>query len=226
MEVAPGTVVVVSDIGCPWAHACVHRLLSTRRELGLDGRVVLDHRPFPLELFNRRATPRSILEAEIAVVGGMEPGAGWRMWQAPAHTWPVTTLPAMEAVQAARAQSLAAAEALDRALRLALYAESRCVSLHHVILETARRTDAVDHEALRAALEDGRARHRLFEGLEAARRGAEGSPHLFLPDGGDVHNPGVTKHWVGEPDGGGIPVVDADEPAVYGRLLKRAVGER
>jgi hypothetical protein len=51
--------------------------------------------------------------------------------------------------------------------------------------------------------------------------GIQGSPHLFLPDGTDVHNPGVTMHWVG-PKPGGFPVVDAHDPSVYEDLLTRA----
>jgi len=38
VEVAPGTIVVFSDIGCPWAHVAVWRLHDARRRLGLDGR--------------------------------------------------------------------------------------------------------------------------------------------------------------------------------------------
>ena len=48
--------------------------------------------------------------------------------------------------------------------------------------------------------------------------GVKGSPHLFLPDGTDVHNPGMELHWEGE-HGIGFPVVDADDPEVYTCLL-------
>ena len=50
-----------------------------------------------------------------------------------------------------------------------------------------------------------------------------GSPHLFLPDGTDVHNPGIEMHWEGD-HGKGFPVVDRDEPAIYEDLLRRAAG--
>lgn len=36
MDVAPGTLVIYSDIGCPWAYASVHRLHETRARLGSD----------------------------------------------------------------------------------------------------------------------------------------------------------------------------------------------
>jgi len=223
MDVESGTIVIFSDIACPWASAAVHRLRAARTRMGLDGKVVLDHRPFPLELVNERATPKRILDAEIPVVGGaLVPDAGWRVWQAPPSEWPVTTLPALEAVQAAKEQGLPAAEALDAALRDALFAGSRCVSMRHVILEVARRCLEVDADKLADAIDDGRHRRAVIDAPEAAETaGAKGSPHAFLPDGGDVHNPGVRMHWVGE-HGEGFPVVDAFDPSVYEDMLRRA----
>src|ERR671927_139585 len=111
LDVTPGTILLYSDIGCPWAHLAVYRLRAARRRAGLDGRIHLDHRAFPLEVFNRRPTPRRILAAEVPVVGGLDPEAGWQIWQEDLATWPVTTLPALEAVQAAKEQGLAAANA-------------------------------------------------------------------------------------------------------------------
>src|SRR5688572_18950011 len=155
MTVAPGTVVVWSDIGCPWATLAVHRLLTTRARLGLDGRVRLDHRAFPLELFNERPTPRKVLAAEVPVVGACAPDLGWQLWQAPENEWPVTTLPALEAVQAAKEQGLEASEQLDHALRRAFFVESRCISMRHVIVDAAAGCPAVDVDVLRKALDEG-----------------------------------------------------------------------
>jgi predicted DsbA family dithiol-disulfide isomerase len=222
IEVSPGTIVVYADIGCPWAHLAVHRLLMTRRDMGLDAEVVLDHRAFVLELANAQPTPRRTLDAEIPVVGGLDPRAGWQMWQADEWAWPVTMLPAMEAVEAAKAQGLRASEQLDRALRVAFFGQSRCISLPSVIIEVATGCPDVDEEAIAAALDDGRARravvdqHRLAEASEV-----KGSPHLFLPDGTGSHNPGIGMRWEGE-QGTGFPVVDTDDPSVYGDLLVRA----
>jgi predicted DsbA family dithiol-disulfide isomerase len=223
IDVAPGTIVVYGDVGCPWAHLAVHRLLATRSAMGLDGEVVVDHRPFILELANARPTPRRILDAEIPVVGGLDPDAGWQVWQGEASTWPVTTLPALEAVEAAKAQSLQASEQLDRALRLAFFGESRCISMVPVILEVAAACPAVDIDALAAALDDGRARRAVVEQHRAAVASDEvdGSPHLFLSDGTSAHNPGIEMHWAGE-HGRGFPVVTKDDPSVYGDLLVRA----
>lgn len=224
MDVAPGTIVVWSDLGCPWAHCAVSRLLRTRAELGLDQRVHLDHRAFPLELYNERPVAKRINDVEIPVLGAIEPQAGWQTWQRPDHEYPVTTLLALEAVQAAKEQGPAAAEQLDRGLRRAFFAESRCIGLWSVILDVAGACPAVDVEALHKALLDGRGRRAVFDHFEQAGSDeVKGSPHLFLPDGTDAHNPGVQMHWEGKP-GVGFPVIDADDPGVYRDLLERAAG--
>lgn len=183
-----------------------------------------DVRAFPLELINDMATPKPILDAEIPVVGGLAPAAGWQVWQRPAHEWPVTTLPALEAVEAAKEQGLRASESLDRALRQALFGHSRTISMRHEILGIAADCDGVDPDALKDALVHGRARPAIEEQLAVSLTDAvEGSPHLFLADGTDIHNPGVQRHWEGR-EGVGFPVVDKDEPAIYQDLLRRAAG--
>ena len=223
VDVTPGTIAVYTDLGCPWSHLAVHRLLATRAAMGLDAEVTLDHRAFVLELANAEPTPRRTLDAEIPVLGGLDPAAGWQMWQAEDSAWPVTMLPAMEAVQAAKAQSLKASEQLDRALRVAFFGQSRCISMRHVILEVAAGCPEVDVDALAAALDHGRSRGDVVEQHRAAEAGDEvnGSPHLFLPDGTNAHNPGIEMHWQGE-QGQGFPVVTKDDPSIYGDLLVQA----
>jgi predicted DsbA family dithiol-disulfide isomerase len=223
MDVSPGKVVVYSDIGCPWAHVAVARLHEARERLGLADEVRFDHRAFPLEVANARATPWHVLNAEVPVTAAAEPRAGWQVWQAPPWEWPVSTLLALEAVQAAKEQSLRASEDLDLALRRAFFAESRCITLRSVVLDVARKCDAVDADALEGALDDGRFRKIVMHQWRAAGDGEpDGSPHVFLPDGTAVLNPGIEMHWQGE-HGAGVPVIDTDEPAVYDELLKRAL---
>ena len=221
LDVRPGTVVVYSDIGCPWAHLTVYRLLSARSALGLDGEVALDHRAFCLEVVNNRTTPKRILDAEVAVLGGLEPDAGWQMWQDEDTRYPITTLLALEAVQAAKEQGLEASERLDRGLRLAFFGQSRCVSMRHVILDVAGEC-SIDVDALRDALDNGRARRAVFDQHQLSQiTEVQGSPHLFVADGTGVHNPGIESHWAGE-KGVGFPVIDSDDPSVYRHLLQRA----
>jgi predicted DsbA family dithiol-disulfide isomerase len=212
------TVVFWSDVGCPWATLAAWRWHEACGRAGVD--VPLDHRSFPLELLNRRPTPKLVLDAEVPVVGTLAPGFGFRVWSAPAHEWPVTTLPAVAAVQAAKAQSLALSTALDLALRRALFADSRCISMRHVVLDVAATVDGLDVDALDLCAGE----QIVVDDLAVARTDAvQGSPHVFV-HGEGVHNPGIELRWEGKPGEGGYPVVDVDEPSIWDALVSRAAG--
>jgi predicted DsbA family dithiol-disulfide isomerase len=199
-----GTLTVWSDIGCPWATLALHTLHAAAGERGQPLRV--DHRAFPLELFNRAPTPKHILDAEVVAIAGHRPELGWRLWSSPDWTYPVTTLPALEAVQAAKRPEvggLAGSDELDTALRRAFYAECRCISVHSVILDVAAQCPHVDASALERALAEGAGRAEVYRDWAAARRlPVQGSPHLFTAGGFAAHNPGVTYHWTGGPPTG------------------------
>lgn len=217
------TVVVYSDLNCSFAHVAVHRLHEARNRLGLEHLVRFDHRAFPLELFNRSVNERPGVDSEIAVVGALEPEAGWRLWQGPDWRYPVTMLPALEAVQAAKAQGLAASERLDRALRRAFWAQNRCISMRHEILDVAGETGAVDVGDLARRLDGGSMRAEVFAQFEAAREDRViCSPHVFLADRTNYANPGVRAHWVNGGFGEGFPVIDNDDPTIYDVILSRA----
>ncbi|MDQ3404387.1 MAG: DsbA family protein [Actinomycetota bacterium] len=220
---SPDSVVIYSDLNCSFAHVAVHRLHETRDRLGLTGRLHFDHRAFPLELFNLSVNERPGVDSEIAVVGGIEPDAGWRLWQGPDWQYPVTMLPALEAVQAVKAQGLPASEQLDRALRRAFWAEGQCISMRHVILSIAGETGVIDVADLAKRLDEGSARAAVFAQFESARDGkVVCSPHVFLADGTNMANPGVEVHWVNGGFGQGFPFIDADDPSVYDTLLVKA----
>jgi hypothetical protein len=96
--------------------------------------------------------------------------------------------------------------------------------MRHVVLDVAGAALGDDAaESLREALDTGAARGAVLDQCETARTSeqVDGSPHLFLPDGTNAHNPGVELHWQGE-HGKGFPVVDRDDPAVYKSLLEAA----
>jgi predicted DsbA family dithiol-disulfide isomerase len=215
-----GTLTIWSDIGCPWATLFVWRAHGRRAALGLD--VSFEHRCFPLELVNERPTPRAIVDAEIEVLAPLAPDAGWRPWAAEADTYAVTTLPALEAVQAAKEQGGDTSERLDLALRQALWRDSRCIALRHVILDVADTAD-VDVKALAEALDDGRARRAVIADWRATSDGAaQGSPYV-VAGGEGVLNPGITQHWEG-PKPGGRPVVENDDRTALDALLRAAAG--
>jgi predicted DsbA family dithiol-disulfide isomerase len=220
--VAPGTIVVFSDLTCPFAHIAIHRLFATRTRLKLDEHVRIDHHAFPIELLNSGPGSRRGSDSEVPALGHLEPDAGWQIWQAPDDHYPGTVLLAFEAVQAVKAQSLESSERFDRALRWAFWAESRPIHLHHELLAIAASVDGVDVDRLDVLLRHGTYRSAIFDDLSTVRTGAVTmSPHLFMPDGTSLTNPGLEVHWQGD-WARGFPVVDGDDPTVYEDVLVSA----
>jgi predicted DsbA family dithiol-disulfide isomerase len=222
--VPPGTIQVWSDLLCPFAYVALLRLRRARGRLGLDGIVRLEHRTFPLELFNG-PHPRRGTDTEAVGLGQIEPDAQFRVWSAGDDLYPHTVLLAAEAVHAANAQSLEAGEELDLALRQAFWTHSRSISHRQVILEVAGALPEgiINVAALAAELDRGRRRASVMGDFAVARTDAvAGSPTFRLRAGSAVTNPGITVHWDG-PWASGFPVVESHDPAVYDGLLKRAV---
>lgn len=220
MHASPAVVTVWSDIGCPWATLALATLRAAAHDRADE--LLVDHRAFPLELFNRQPTPKLILDAEIVAIAARRPELGWRLWTGPEHQYPVTTLPAMEAVQAAKQPDvggLAASDQLDEALRHAFYVDGLCISMHSVLLEIAAQCDRVDESALASALARGEGRTQVYQDWEIARGPrVEGSPHLFTSGGYDQHNPGVDYHWTAPP-GKGFPLLEQYDPEWADTLL-------
>jgi len=222
IHVAPGTIVVYSDLTCPFAHVAIHRLFTVRNRLGMDGSIRLDHHAFPIELLNSSPGTRHGSDSEIPVLGPLEPDAGWQIWQGPDYHYPGSVLLAFEAVQAVKSQGLEVSERYDRAVRHAFWAESRPIHTHHELLAIAHRVDGVDVDVLDDALRTGAHRRAIFDDLETVQSGAvRMSPHLFLPDGTDITNPGLDVHWQGD-WAKGFPVIDRDDASVYEDLLVRS----
>ncbi|WUS95061.1 DsbA family protein [Kribbella sp. NBC_00709] len=111
-----------------------------------------------------------------------------------------------------------------KALRRAFWFDSRPIGHRQVILEVAADVDSVDAAALTAALDDGRARSAVMaDHTIAVTDVVQGSPHLFLPDGTSVHNPGIDVHWEG-PWASGYPIAQATDPDWPDRLLNLVTG--
>jgi predicted DsbA family dithiol-disulfide isomerase len=223
LPASPDVMVIYSDLHCSFAHLAIHKLHQARHALGLGGRLWFEHRAFPLELFNEKVNSLRGVNSEASVIGALCPEAGWQLWQAPDWEYPVTTLPPMEAVQTAARQSLAAAEELDRGLRRAFWLQSRTISTRHVIRQVAAECPSVDLDRLTADLDAGVARQSLFTHFAQARDGRVNcSPHVFLHDGTNMANPGVSRRWINGTFGVGFPVVDAYDDSVYESLLTHA----
>jgi predicted DsbA family dithiol-disulfide isomerase len=182
------TVVVFSDLLCPFAHVALHRFRRARAAAGLDDIVRVDHHVFPLELFNGP------------------------------HSRPGTD---SEAVVAAKTQALALSEALDAALRHAFWTDNLPIGHRDTILTIAAGVTGLDVDALRATLDTGSARGAVMHDFTVASTEAVStSPHVFLPDGSNEPNPGITVAWIG-PWASGFPTVTSDDPDAWTQIVER-----
>jgi predicted DsbA family dithiol-disulfide isomerase len=223
LDGTPGAVVLFADIACPWATVVVLRLRAARAALGLSEAVPIVHLAHSLELLHERPVARRVVDAEVPACAAATPDFGWSLWQGRLDEYPVSSLLALEAVQAARRQSEAAAEELDLALRTALFVGSRCISLRHEVLAAARGCPALDHDRLTSDLDRGVARAAVMRQSAAARSGAAScTGHVLLSDGSGGCNPGVVTSWLGPRMPRGVPVVRDDDPAAYLDLVARA----
>jgi predicted DsbA family dithiol-disulfide isomerase len=174
------TVAFWGDLSCPYAYLAHYRFRCILPEFG--GRVVLVHRSLALEYVNREPTPKPTLDLETPFLALAEPDLPYRPWHAPASAWPVTILPAFEAVKCAERQGIEVADALAWAIRVAFFRDSRCVSLRHVLLDLAEDV-GLDVDRFTADFDGGIAKRQVIdearEGWE--RRKLPGSPTLVLP---------------------------------------------
>ena len=195
----PVTVAFWGDLSCPYAYLAHHRF---RRVLpDYRGQLVLAHRSLALEYVNREPTPKRVLDLETPLLALTEPDLPYRPWAAPASEWPVTILPAFEAVTCAARQRADLADELAWAIRVAFFRDGRCISLRHVLLELAEGV-GLEPERFAADFDGGVTKRQV---IEEAREGWEraklpGSPTVVLPDGTVL-------------DGGalGLPSVELDE---------------
>lgn len=217
------SIVVFSDILCPWAHIGVSRLLRARHDRGLEGEVAVEHRAFPLEVVGDRSHDRRHFDRMVDTLRDVEPDAGWSQWAGTDDDFPASSLLALEAVQAAKAVSPRASTAMDRALRRAVFVDSRPVHELDTVMAVAREVDEVDDvRAFETELRSGRPRQEVDE--QAACAGTDeipSSPTVVLPDGSTLVNPGIEFHI--EDD---VPVIDVDDPSAYDHLLESYLEQR
>jgi predicted DsbA family dithiol-disulfide isomerase len=189
---APIPIAMYADLACPYAYVSAYRLRKLRDEY--RGTIVITHKSLALEYVNREPTPKPVLELELPVLVQEEPDIPYQPWQRPESEWPVTMWPAFEAVKCAERQSLALADDLDWAIRVAFFAESRCISLRHVLLELAQQ---VGLEMERWAFDFDRGVTK-YQVLQEAQEGWErlrvaGSPTFVLPSGKQISNVGLPE---------------------------------
>lgn len=222
ITVPDNTIVIYSDLICPFGHVAVHRLFETRKRLGLEDEIRFDHHSFPIELLNGGPGTRHGSDSEIPTLGQLEPDAGWQLWQGPDYHYPNTVLHAFAAVHLAKRQGLKQSEELDRALRRAFWAESATIQIHATIVEIASTIANLDVTVLADELANGLGTGAVFADYRTVQTEAVSmSPHLFLANGSNHTNPGIEVHWQGD-WAKGFPVIDSDNPSIYEELITTA----
>lgn len=181
----PATIALYSDLGCPYAYLTAFRLRKLRDEY--RGRVTIAYKCLPLEYVNKCPTPKLLLENEVPMLMLEEPDIPYQPWHAPDSEWPVTMWPAFEAIKCAERQGAAQAAELDWAIRVAFFAESRCISMRHVLFELAEQA-GLDMRQFSADFDGGVAKRQVLyeaqEGWEQLK--VNGSPTFVLPSGKQV----------------------------------------
>lgn len=185
----PAKLLLYSDLHCPYAYLATYRL---RKVLpAFEGRVEILHKCLAIEHVDSKSTPKDILDAETPHIVAEEPELRHAPWSAPESAWPVTMWPAFEAVKCAERQGWRLAHELDWRLRTAFFAESRCISMRHVLLDLAREVPGLDRDRFTEDFDSGVAKRLV---LEESREGwhaldLEVSPTFVLPDGRRLANP-------------------------------------
>lgn len=194
------TVELFSDLHCPHAYVTRFRL----RQIEDDWRTEVRFRSrcLSIELDVEEPTPKPILDVETPMLATLENDLPYRPWpEGRTSAWPVTFLPAFEAVKAAEDLDPELAWDLDWRIREAFFAEHRCVSLRHVLADLAEDV-GLDRQAFLDAYDEGHREAVVAETREGwYDEGFTHSPTLRLPDGTSHVNPG--DHWTElDPDQG------------------------
>lgn len=171
---------------CPWCYVAAVRIHGMRNEY--EGRVAASMRFFPLELVNGSEPPRDILEQEWWLAAIQEPAATFVAYTAP--DWPTTTLPAFDAVWAARQQGADVAAEMDLKVRRAFFGESRNIGSRDVMLEIAHGSD-MDFVRFERDFASPAARPAVTEEGQMGRERykVRGTPTLMLGNGTRLHTP-------------------------------------
>jgi predicted DsbA family dithiol-disulfide isomerase len=179
---------------CPWCYVAAVRLHKIRPEY--EGRVRLQTRAFPLEVYGGGPPDRHELELEIWLAALQEPEANFAPFRG--DDWPTTTLPAFEAAWCTSQMGEAVGHDFDLRIRRAFFAEGRNIGRPEVMLDLAREA-GLDLGVFRRLLDSGRARQAV---LEEGRLGKEhfrvrGTPTLMTADGWKIRHALAYPHIQG-----------------------------
>ena len=188
----PISIAMYADLACPYAYVTAYRLRKLRGEY--RDTIAIEHKSLSLEYVNREPTPKPLLDQELPYLVREEPDIPYQPWRRPESEWPVTIWPAFEAVKCAERQSLALADDLDWAIRVAFFAESRCISLRHILLELAQQV-GLDMERFADDFDRGVAKYQVLQEAQEGweRLHIDGSPSFVLPSGKQISNVGLPE---------------------------------
>jgi len=188
----PIPIAMYADLSCPYAYVSAYRLRKLRDEY--RGTIVIEHKSLALEYVNREPTPKPLLERELPLLVREELGIPYQPWFRPESEWPVTMWPAFEAVKCAERQSLILADELDWAIRVAFFAESRCICMRYVLLELAQQV-GLDIGRFADDFDRGVTKYQVLQEAQEGweRLHVEGSPTFVLPSGKQMSNVGLPE---------------------------------
>lgn len=194
MNTQPAEIEIYASIECPYAYLATYRLKQLRPEY--TGRVRFVWRALSLEYINQQSYPKPLFEAEYELFQRIEPELPWQRWTRPDWQWPTTHWPAFEALACAQAQGEEVAFQMSWALRHAYFAESRCISLRHELLDIAKKVAAsglLNLERFISDWDSGRYKNQIVEESEKGWRSLklDGSATFVLPDGTRITNPAI-----------------------------------
>jgi predicted DsbA family dithiol-disulfide isomerase len=159
---------VFADVGCPFTHVGLRRLVAYREQVGReDVRFLV--RAWPLEVVNGEPfEPDFIAEEVDALRDSVAPDlfTGFRP-----SAYPATSIPPLALAHAAFRRDLATGEALSLHLRTLLFEEGVDVADADVLADVGRMFDVEAGEEDVAAVDADR--------REGVDRGVIGSPHFF-----------------------------------------------
>jgi predicted DsbA family dithiol-disulfide isomerase len=148
----------------------------------------------PIEVVNRRGTPKDILDQETGLINQIEPRLPLRAWSKRDWEWPVTILPAFEAVTCAASQGDDLVWEYQWRVRQAFFRDSACISLRHVLLDLAQDC-GLDVQRFQADYDSGRFRRQVMDDAETGWKvlKVRGSPTFVLPNGDVCAYPGLPE---------------------------------
>ncbi len=182
-----------ADLHCP--HAYLTRFRLRELEETYRDKIAFRSRALSIELYDQKPTPKHILDVETPMLAQLEEELPFRPWpEGRTSAWPVTFLPAFEAVKAAEAIDPDKAWDLDWRIRTAFFDEHACVSMRWVLADLAEDV-GLDREAFLAEWDSGAHRPTVLAEAEEGwhEEGFTHSPSIRLPDGTGHVNPG--GHW-------------------------------